>query len=100
MLSAHPELRVKVVPVDLSRIVLALRVGLFFLYLGFPGPVFFAPVTAGWVPVRAVRSAEHTSELQSRFDLVCRLPLEKKKNTTHVVTVYSDIGFKTQQHHR
>src|SRR5699024_12388496 len=24
------------------------------------------------------RSEEHTSELQSRFDLVCRLPLDKK----------------------
>src|SRR5207249_8038090 len=30
--------------------------------------------------VEAVRSEEHTSELQSRFDLVCRLLLEKKKN--------------------
>src|SRR5438067_8685884 len=33
-------------------------------------------------PVRllgAPRSEEHTSELQSRFDLVCRLLLEKKK---------------------
>src|SRR5438105_13164174 len=29
--------------------------------------------------VRAVRSEEHTSELQSRVDLVCRLLLEKKK---------------------
>src|SRR5437868_8402420 len=29
----------------------------------------------------AARSEEHTSELQSRFDLVCRLLLEKKKNT-------------------
>src|SRR5438067_8228197 len=28
---------------------------------------------------RLVRSEEHTSELQSRFDLVCRLLLEKKK---------------------
>src|SRR5699024_11950599 len=28
------------------------------------------------------RSEEHTSELQSRFDLVCRLMLEKKKNHT------------------
>src|SRR5207249_5834205 len=28
---------------------------------------------------RVVRSEEHTSELQSRFDLVCRLLLEKKK---------------------
>src|SRR5438874_7733957 len=28
------------------------------------------------------RSEEHTSELQSRRDLVCRLLLEKKKNST------------------
>src|SRR5699024_11689436 len=28
---------------------------------------------------QCVRSEEHTSELQSRFDLVCRLLLEKKK---------------------
>src|SRR5207248_7745866 len=27
------------------------------------------------------RSEEHTSELQSPYDLVCRLLLEKKKNT-------------------
>src|SRR5690349_24123329 len=29
-----------------------------------------------------MRSEEHTSELQSRRDLVCRLLLEKKKNNT------------------
>src|SRR2546421_5411791 len=29
-----------------------------------------------------LRSEEHTSELQSRSDLVCRLLLEKKKKTT------------------
>src|SRR5699024_12487544 len=29
------------------------------------------------------RSEEHTSELQSRFDLVCRLLLEKKKTAHH-----------------
>src|SRR2546421_2019648 len=29
---------------------------------------------------RLYRSEEHTSELQSRSDLVCRLLLEKKKN--------------------
>src|SRR2546430_12741800 len=29
------------------------------------------------------RSEEHTSELQSQSNLVCRLLLEKKKNTTH-----------------
>src|SRR2546429_9961086 len=31
------------------------------------------------------RSEEHTSELQSRLHLVCRLLLEKKKNKTHSV---------------
>src|SRR5207249_10557390 len=30
---------------------------------------------------RSHRSEEHTSELQSRFDLVCRLLLEKKKQS-------------------
>src|SRR2546421_9692739 len=30
------------------------------------------------------RSEEHTSELQSRSDLVCRLLLEKKKNTRDI----------------
>src|SRR5699024_11978395 len=34
-----------------------------------------------------IRSEEHTSELQSRFDIVCRLLLEKKKVTIHVTTV-------------
>src|SRR2546428_8647543 len=32
-----------------------------------------------WEKERATRSEEHTSELQSRSDLVCRLLLEKKK---------------------
>src|SRR3712207_2844804 len=32
--------------------------------------------------VQRIRSEEHTSELQSRQYLVCRLLLEKKKNTT------------------
>src|SRR5699024_9139641 len=31
------------------------------------------------IATSAARSEEHTSELQSRFDLVCRLLLEKKK---------------------
>src|SRR5438067_4791125 len=31
------------------------------------------------VVITHARSEEHTSELQSRFDLVCRLLLEKKK---------------------
>src|SRR2546421_8088414 len=34
---------------------------------------------------RDPRSEEHTSELQSRSDLVCRLLLEKKKKYTRVM---------------
>src|SRR3712207_8027137 len=34
---------------------------------------------------RQARSEEHTSELQSRQYLVCRLLLEKKKIRTHIV---------------
>src|SRR5699024_12344772 len=33
----------------------------------------------------SVRSEEHTSELQSRFDLVCRLLLEKKKQKNNSI---------------
>src|SRR5437868_8017014 len=40
---------------------------------GIGGELAEAPVD------RCARSEEHTSELQSRFDLVCRLLLEKKK---------------------
>src|SRR5207249_8074751 len=36
-------------------------------------------VTGRHSTAHAQRSEEHTSELQSRFDLVCRLLLEKKK---------------------
>src|SRR5699024_11813888 len=36
--------------------------------------------------VPGVRSEEHTSELQSRFDLVCRLLLEKKNKKNKQVT--------------
>src|SRR5699024_12301523 len=38
-------------------------------------------ITDEAVTVLRIRSEEHTSELQSRFDLVCRLLLEKKKKT-------------------
>src|SRR5690349_23457327 len=34
-----------------------------------------------------LRSEEHTSELQSRRDLVCRLLLEKKKKNNDTITV-------------
>src|SRR2546421_2684000 len=37
------------------------------------------------------RSEEHTSELQSRSDLVCRLLLEKKKKDQLVVLLLADM---------
>src|SRR5699024_12721913 len=44
------------------------------------GVTFVALAALGVEAVGPVqRSEEHTSELQSRFDLVCRLLLEKKK---------------------
>src|SRR5438034_6679067 len=37
---------------------------------------------APYVVLKSARSEEHTSELQSHRELVCRLPLEKKKTRT------------------
>src|SRR5437868_12717844 len=47
------------------------------------GCVLFFMLVLGIVglPIPDERSEEHTSELQSRFDLVCRLLLEKKKQS-------------------
>src|SRR6266540_6014174 len=46
------------------------------------GAKFFAHVRRH----RNARSEEHTSELQSHHDLVCRLLLEKKKKTNIIKT--------------
>src|SRR3989449_5039275 len=40
----------------------------------------------------AARSEEHTSELQSRLHLVCRLLLEKKKKITQAAVVNSCVS--------
>src|SRR2546430_4027503 len=63
-------------------------------------------------PLRAacMRSEEHTSELQSQSNLVCRLLLEKKKNNrqSHISVfqnglrvghIYSRVGHTTQVMH-
>src|SRR5262249_59941514 len=42
-----------------------------------------AHLRGGGVSLAAVRSEEHTSELQSLTNLVCRLLLEKKKKTAN-----------------
>src|SRR3712207_6942135 len=41
-------------------------------------------------PSSPFRSEEHTSELQSRQYLVCRLLLEKKKNNSHTMNLISN----------
>src|SRR3712207_8131264 len=63
------------------------------------GALFSEP--EGRLPSYTTRSEEHTSELQSRQYLVCRLLLEKKKNTyaqipsaahTHSLAIMSVIS--------
>src|SRR5690349_23931709 len=45
----------------------------------FADRTYIEPITAEVIEAIMERSEEHTSELQSRRDLVCRLLLEKKK---------------------
>src|SRR2546430_5685508 len=42
------------------------------------------------IHVERTRSEEHTSELQSQSNLVCRLLLEKKKKSPHEQTTFQD----------
>src|SRR2546422_8173198 len=53
-------------------------------------PAFFLGQHAREDPRRRTRSEEHTSELQSRVHLVCRLLLEKKKS--HLICVLSSLS--------
>src|SRR5438067_10629593 len=49
---------------------------------------------------RSRRSEEHTSELQSRFDLVCRLLLEKKKTNRALCPPLASIQRTNHSSHR
>src|SRR2546422_7201344 len=55
----------------------------------------FAPSDSG----RHVRSEEHTSELQSRLHLVCRLLLEKKKKKYRIEKIRQSIQLSTITFH-
>src|SRR2546430_9703764 len=48
-------------------------------------PVGEVYLPADDIAARVARSEEHTSELQSQSNLVCRLLLEKKKTNTHTL---------------
>src|SRR2546427_12365738 len=54
-------------------------------------PEFFSSLNQVYhctcITSHSVRSEEHTSELQSQSNLVCRLLLEKKKNTSTITCI-------------
>src|SRR2546429_6422628 len=52
----------------------------------------------GHAETTALRSEEHTSELQSRLHLVCRLLLEKKNNYCSPPRSSSALGISTAPH--
>src|SRR2546429_7224236 len=58
-----------------------------------PPPLFISksPSTLPFPIPTSTRSEEHTSELQSRLHLVCRLLLEKKKTITRPILTYSHL---------
>src|SRR2546422_1334285 len=55
-------------------------------------PAGHVPEAVGAEPHAGVRSEEHTSELQSRLHLVCRLLLEKKNSTDGITCVRMEHG--------
>src|SRR2546427_4792575 len=69
-----------------------------------PAPLLRRRGAGGVGPGRATRTAsakerrseEHTSELQSQSNLVCRLLLEKKKNTHKCVEGSSTCAFRSE----
>src|SRR2546430_12098943 len=73
-------------PCELAAAVDAERSGFVFLRVG-RGFSPIEDVIGGKVDQQ--RSEEHTSELQSQSNLVCRLLLEKKKNTQSITTVFT-----------
>src|SRR2546430_9507862 len=83
--------------VGLAYLVLLLLAWLFQDRLAFPAPRAKLPdpkrvgVENG-ERVELVRSEEHTSELQSQSNIVCRLLLEKKKNDTSTRPQYAGVA--------
>src|SRR2546429_3771493 len=67
-------------------------------YGGFEGEFVRNTAQMEWTArVGDYRSEEHTSELQSRLHLVCRLLLEKKKKTSKQLP---KIAYYTRKHRR
>src|SRR2546427_2703345 len=60
-------------------------------YLGIVMATFFPDGDSLLVTPFQNRSEEHTSELQSQSNLVCRLLLEKKNKTTYITIGWTSI---------
>src|SRR5687768_18076949 len=69
---------------DVLLFCLVLWLGGGMLYIWIISLIFYRYTFFPMSPSDLARSEEHTSELQSRLHLVCRLLLEKKKNINRV----------------
>src|SRR5256885_12137812 len=56
------------------------------------GPCSWPGDATCWCHPNDARSEEHTSELQSPCNLVCRLLLEKKQTLTHTLYSHSQLS--------
>src|SRR6266508_5572906 len=65
----------------------------------FPGPMLTVHLVPRMPHRRKPRSEEHTSELQSRGHLVCRLLLDKKKTKHHPPQTKTTKQNKTKKPH-
>src|SRR2546421_6671958 len=66
------------------------------IHSGSPFLVEISRMTSSLRP-GGTRSEEHTSELQSRSDLVCRLLLEKKNESARRFVFFQVVGSKESQ---
>src|SRR5437016_6644261 len=74
----------------------------FFVLVGLRTEVGLLEGAANWIVIAVIiaRSEEHTSELQSLTNLVCRLLLEKKKKQHNNTTFKHHAKISRLQHNR
>src|SRR2546421_9436046 len=69
------------------------------VHVVFPSRRGLLPAVRAFIDFLAERSEEHTSELQSRSDLVCRLLLEKKKTIKKPISHYREFMIRIRNNH-
>src|SRR5690625_5556217 len=71
---------------NLLGLFMPVALGLMFIMMALPQiQLYISPAMMLLMVLMALRSEEHTSELQSRGHLVCRLLLEKKKTYDKII---------------